>query len=152
MKSPGHTTPLDSFDDNPRTVRRRGESKPHVLQRGIYSTSSTQMYKESFPGGGGRISNRSIKELPKANFGNETTLRSSTINGLMKDQLRLTSMLSFGNGNIKRLKGDSTRYLSKKNGSRQLPQLLCLHGWRSNSEISQFHLENLGILDKFDAV
>ena len=142
---------MDSFDDNPRSVRR-GESKPNVLQRGIYSTSSNQMYMESFPGGGRRISNRSMKGLSKANFGTETTLRRSTVNGLMKDQLRLTSMLSFGNGSIKRLKGDSTRYIDNKGGSQQLPQLLCLHGWRSNSDISQFHLENLGILDKFDTV
>lgn len=32
------------------------------------------------------------------------------------------------------------------------PRLLCLHGWRSNAEITRLQLENLGLLDFFDPI
>ena len=32
------------------------------------------------------------------------------------------------------------------------PRLLCLHGWRSNAEITRMQLDNLGLLDFFDPI
>ncbi|CAB9511065.1 7a-methyl-1,5-dioxo-octahydro-1H-inden-4-yl [Seminavis robusta] len=32
------------------------------------------------------------------------------------------------------------------------PRLLCLHGWRSNAEITRLQLDNLGLLDFFDPI
>lgn len=98
------------------------------------------------------------QRISTVNFGSDADqvngdLRMSTVGGLKKNELRQMSFVKFGkNKSIKRLKGDSNRHLNSDEHDEDLPQLLCLHGWRSNSEITKIHLENLQISDKFHKV
>ncbi len=134
----------DMFDTNPSlkvTKERSG-------QRAKFS-KETSMYMYEFPGGSGGGGRKSFKSSSQVGFDedNRKTLAKSTLNGMAKEQIRMKSIVSFGNGNIQRLKGDS---FQKKGNN--LPTLLCLHGWRSNKAISEFHMENLGIKNKFNIV
>ncbi len=150
------TAPSESATKMKRRVSNNFE--PSLLTPGEnHSIRNNAVYnKYSLAGAGSQLqstksyaSRRTWESVYKANFGgNKQDLNKSKVKRSKKDSIRMNAALSLGKGDIKRLGGESKAKV--KDASNNLPNLLCLHGWRTNSDISRFHLENLGISDKFN--
>ena len=149
----------DSHSSGGVIINKKQEDEHHGQKHTInlFQKMISSYFMKS-PTSNNNINNRSIYMQTRKNSMDFTKRRFSMIGGIPKSELRRLSNVNFGTGNVKRLKRHTTNdknnnehdvHDSTEGQRNNLPQLLCLHGWRSNSEISKIHLNNLGITDRF---